>query len=209
MWGASGWRLRLVKRIGFMNAKKAALNAIYADRATTFYCGCSYTPNQSGASGVIDHGSCGYQIKHIESRAPRLEWEHVMPAARFGQGRDCYEHRELFPACFKSNGKLRTRRDCCEKVDAGFKLAHNDLHNLTPSVGEMNADRSDLPYGIVEEEPREYGDCNVPDKWPGNPQLGRWVTAQRRARKKGKLSEHRVRQLNELESQWVSREMKR
>jgi len=144
----------------FTSAKATARDVIYADRATTLYCGCAYTPNPTGTSGVIDHASCGYEIKHIESRANRLEWEHVMPAARIGRGRDCYEQRELFPGCFKTNGKLRSRRDCCQKVDAGFKLAHNDIHNLTPSVGEVNADRSDLPYGIVEDEPREYGACD-------------------------------------------------
>ena len=144
----------------FQKAKKIARETIYADHRTTFYCGCAYTPNQTGTSGVIDHASCGYEIKHIESRANRLEWEHVMPAARFGRGRDCYEQREMFPKCFKANGKLRSRRECCQKVDAGFKTAHNDLHNLTPSVGEVNADRSALPYGIVEDEPREYGSCD-------------------------------------------------
>lgn len=33
-----------------------------------------------------------------------------------------------------------------------------DLHNLTPAVGELNGDRSNLPYGIVKGEPREYGE---------------------------------------------------
>ena len=70
------------------------------------------------------------EIREITDK--RLEWEHVMPAARIGRGRDCYEQREMFPKCFKANGKLRSRRECCQKVDAGFKMAHNDLHNLTP-----------------------------------------------------------------------------
>ena len=35
-----------------------------------------------------------------------------------------------------------------------------DLHNLTPAVGELNGDRSNTPYGIVEGEPRLYGECN-------------------------------------------------
>ncbi len=34
------------------------------------------------------------------------------------------------------------------------------LHNLAPSVGELNGDRSNHPYGIVEDEPREYGACD-------------------------------------------------
>ena len=35
-----------------------------------------------------------------------------------------------------------------------------DLHNLAPSVGELNADRSNHPYGEVPGEPREYGSCD-------------------------------------------------
>ncbi len=35
-----------------------------------------------------------------------------------------------------------------------------ELHNLVPSVGELNADRSNLPYGEVPGEPRAYGDCD-------------------------------------------------
>jgi deoxyribonuclease-1 len=35
-----------------------------------------------------------------------------------------------------------------------------ELHNLVPSVGELNADRSSLPYGDVPGEPRAYGDCD-------------------------------------------------
>jgi deoxyribonuclease-1 len=34
------------------------------------------------------------------------------------------------------------------------------MHNLVPSVGELNGDRSNRPYGIVDEEPREYGACD-------------------------------------------------
>lgn len=143
----------------FSTAKKIARDKVYAGRHTTFYCGCAFTP--SGTSGgVIDPTQCGYQVSHDATRGGRLEWEHVMPASRIGGHRDCWKRRENFPACFKSNGKLRSGRDCCLKVDAGFKLAHNDLHNLTPAVGELNGDRSDHPYGIVEDEPRDYGSCD-------------------------------------------------
>ncbi len=36
----------------------------------------------------------------------------------------------------------------------------NDLHNLTPSIGQVNGDRSNHPYGIVDGEPRNYGTCD-------------------------------------------------
>lgn len=44
-----------------------------------------------------------------------------------------------------------------------------DLHNLTPAVGELNGDRSNLPYGIVKGEQREYGQCDF--EIAGSPKL--------------------------------------
>ena len=35
-----------------------------------------------------------------------------------------------------------------------------DLHNLAPAVGELNGDRSNLAYGVIEGEHRVYGDCD-------------------------------------------------
>jgi deoxyribonuclease I len=45
-------------------------------------------------------------------------------------------------------------------VNEVFRNAHNDLVNLTPAIGEVNADRSNHRYGIVEDEPRKYGYCD-------------------------------------------------
>jgi len=36
----------------------------------------------------------------------------------------------------------------------------NDLHNQVPSIGQVNGDRSNHPYGIVDGEPRKYGACD-------------------------------------------------
>jgi deoxyribonuclease-1 len=60
----------------------------------------------------------------------------------------------------KSDGTAFKGRACCARVDRTFKRIEADLHNLTPAVGELNGDRSNLPYGMVAGEPREYGACN-------------------------------------------------
>ncbi len=46
------------------------------------------------------------------------------------------------------------------------------------------------------------GHCGVPDEWSENPQLGTWVSNQRRAFRKGKLSEERVARLEALGFEW-------
>ncbi|MDO6469820.1 endonuclease [Neptunomonas phycophila] len=35
-----------------------------------------------------------------------------------------------------------------------------DLHNLVPSVGELNGDRSNFRFGMIPNEPRAYGQCD-------------------------------------------------
>ena len=49
---------------------------------------------------------------------------------------------------------------------------------------------------------QNQGHCIVPANFPDQPDLGRWVVTQRRFRRLGKLSETRIRQLDELGFQW-------
>ncbi len=44
--------------------------------------------------------------------------------------------------------------------------------------------------------------CGVPTRWGENPELGRWVSRQRQAFRKGKLSEERVVRLEALGFEW-------
>lgn len=46
------------------------------------------------------------------------------------------------------------------KVDAWFRHAEADLHNLFPAAGELNGDRKDKPYGDIPGEERRYGVCD-------------------------------------------------
>ena len=79
-----------------------------------------------------------------------------MPAHQFGNFRQCW--REPKKVCA---GKDLTGRQCCEAEDPVFETAHNDLHNLFPAVGEVNGDRSNFNWGMVEGNKREYGACPI------------------------------------------------
>jgi len=35
-----------------------------------------------------------------------------------------------------------------------------DLHNLTPAIGEINADRSNYRFGVLPNSPRQHGACD-------------------------------------------------
>jgi deoxyribonuclease I len=142
----------------FESAKHIARDVIYSGHATDFYCGCDYTPNNTKSGGIIDPEGCGYTPRKNKVRGKKLEWEHVMPAYYFGSNRTCWKKGNA--KCVNSKGIPFKGRRCCEQVDKTFQKIEADLHNLTPAVGELNADRSNLKYGIVAGEPRKYGKCN-------------------------------------------------
>lgn len=142
----------------FSKAKKIARDDIYVGHQITLYCGCKYIRNKKGTGGRISNLACGYEPRKNELRGKRLEWEHIMPASFFGRPRSCWT--EGNPLCVNSKGKPYKGRRCCTKMDEGFARMEADLHNLVPSVGELNGDRSALPYGLMAGEPREYGRCD-------------------------------------------------
>ncbi|MES2821751.1 MAG: endonuclease [Pseudomonadota bacterium] len=121
----------------FSQAKKIAWT-LYAERPSTFYCGCTYQGNR------VDLASCGYTPRKDASRARRLEWEHVVPAWLIGHQRQCWQHGG---------------RKHCTQTDPLFSAAEADLHNLVPSIGEVNNDRSNHALGMLGEKPHQYGQC--------------------------------------------------
>jgi len=135
----------------FSKAKKLLYGKVYKGHRETLYCGCSYTKHRK-----VNLNSCGVKPRKNAKRAKRIEAEHVFPASQFGNYRQCWREK----ICTKKNGKKYKGRKCCEHSDPVFKAAHNDLHNLFPSVGEVNGDRSNYKWGSVQGEIRSYGKCN-------------------------------------------------
>ncbi len=142
----------------FRKAKEVARDRVYFDRRITFYCGCYFDP-KGKSGGVIDPSDCGFE--HPATRADRLEWEHVVPAKRLAGDRACWKTGHSMCVSTRTGKPFKGRR-CCEKRGVDDEARHmiNDLHNLVPSIGQVNGDRSNHPYGIVDGEPREYGSCD-------------------------------------------------
>lgn len=106
----------------------------------TFYCNCKYDQHKN-----INHNSCQFAPRANANRAKRLEWEHVVPTSLFGQ---------TLP-CWKNGGRKN-----CTKTSQIFQLFEGDMHNLKPAIGEINGDRSNLPFSIVDHKKFLYGKCN-------------------------------------------------
>lgn len=147
--------LRARRYLGFDAAKRALARDVYGDRRSDVYCGCAFDEALR-----VDPTGCGYSPRASRSRGDRIEWEHLMPAARFGASLACW--RGETEGC--KAARVRGRKCCGRSVerggDAAFRQMEGDLHNLAPSVGELNGDRSDRPFGLVAGEPRKYGRCN-------------------------------------------------
>jgi deoxyribonuclease-1 len=130
----------------FEAAKVLARQQVYHDRNEhgSFYCGCQWQwTGRSG--GRIDHGSCGYQTRAQPNRAERIEWEHIVPASLFGQQRQCWQ---------------QGGRSNCKSSDPVFNAMEANLHNLTPAVGELNADRSNFRFGLLPGSSYRHGQCD-------------------------------------------------
>jgi deoxyribonuclease-1 len=133
----------------FREAKKAA-SQLYRDHQITFYCGCDY--HLIDGKLRVDLASCGYQVRKQPHRAGRVEWEHVVPAWWLGHQRQCWQ----------SGGRKN-----CQQTDPVFNQAEADLHNLVPSIGEINSDRSNYRFSMIEGEQRRYGtSCFIGSPFP-------------------------------------------
>lgn len=125
------------------NTAKKKLTQLYKlnPDQTTFYCGCNFNFNDK--LGLVDFSKCGYEPRKNKIRASRIEWEHVLPAENFG--------RHLL--CWRKGG----RKEC--KKDVVFNQMEGDIHNLQPSIGEINNDRSNYQYSQFTKEFFQYGLC--------------------------------------------------
>lgn len=139
---------------GWTDTKNIADDIIYEGRSHTFYCGCAYTSDgdRDGSGRIDPELACGYEGPSTHShRAGRVEWEHIVPAS-------------LMPArqreCWAGPGGSRSR---CEDSDPVAQAMIFDLHNLAPSIGQVNALRDNDRYGELPDWTSDFGACPIED----------------------------------------------
>lgn len=128
----------------FATAKKRMYAKVYEGHETTFYCGCDFV------NKVPVLTSCGLDRETMGSRAEQTEAEHIVPASIFGRTRTCWA----------SGGRDECLKKSSPVYDSVFDTFHSDLHNLAPTVGHLNAVRSDFSMGLVEGDENPYGTCD-------------------------------------------------
>lgn len=138
----------------FSQAKRLA-RGIYRDHRITLYCQCAYDRRQR-LDVINGTATCGYVPRLGGARSRRVEWDHLVAASEFGSQRACWTGK----LCRDRRGRRFGGRRCCRQRDPEFRRMEADLMNLSPEIGELNADRSDFHFDAVPGEAREYGSCD-------------------------------------------------
>ncbi len=128
----------------FGRSKRLLATKVYSKHQKAFYSNCDYTVKEKKLIPI--HKTCGFKYRKNKNRSERIEWEHVVPAWHFGHQLRCWQ-----------NGGRMT----CRNTNSKFKQMEADMHNLVPAIGEINGDRSNFKYGMIEGEKRLYGKVNM------------------------------------------------
>ena len=133
----------------FSKSKRLLATQVYLKHQIAFYSACRYRVLEKKLVPI--HSSCGFKYRKNKNRSERIEWEHVVPAWLFGHQLRCWQQ----------GGRLN-----CRNNNATFKQMEADMHNLVPAIGEINGDRSNFKYGMIEGESRLYGKPDMEISFP-------------------------------------------
>ena len=136
------------ERFSFGKSKRLLATKIYPTHQKAFYSNCKYIIKNKKLIPI--HNTCGFKYRKNKNRSKRIEWEHIVPAWHFGHQLRCWQN----------GGRLN-----CRQTNAKFRQMEADMHNLVPAIGEINGDRSNFKYGMIEGEERLYGKVNMEIKF--------------------------------------------
>lgn len=140
-------------RIESFNRSKQELANIYKElERKTIYCQADFEGNE-----IVNLN--GFVSKNQSYRDKRVEWEHIVPAERFGVNFD--EWMNGHSDCKDNNGKNLGNRDCAQKINIEFRRMQSDMYNLFPSIGTVNILR--LNYNFVDNLSNgdTFGKCKI------------------------------------------------
>ena len=131
-------------KFSFGKSKRLLATQVYPSHQKAFYSNCDYKIKEKKLIPI--HKTCGFKYRKNKNRSERIEWEHIVPAWHFGHQLRCWQ-----------NGGRMT----CRNTNTKFKQMEADMHNLVPAIGEINGDRSNFRFGMIEGEKRAYGEVNM------------------------------------------------
>lgn len=128
----------------FGRSKRLLATKVYPSYQKAFYSQCDYQIKEKKLIPMPK--TCGFTYRKNKNRAQRIEWEHIVPAWEFGHQLRCWQ----------KGGRMT-----CRQTNTKFRQMEADMHNLVPAIGEINADRSNFKYSMIEGEVHLYGKVNM------------------------------------------------
>lgn len=122
----------------FNNATKQLLNKVYNNpkiENKTIYCNATFDKTKR----IINPN--GFKSKDYSNRESKVEWEHIVPAEEFGK--NFHEWTKKDERC---EAKGLYGRNCAKHLSQPFRYMHSDLYNIYPSIGALNASRSNYEF---------------------------------------------------------------
>lgn len=129
----------------FAIAKSILKKSNYFGIKEEIYCGCEFYKGK-----IPRDAKCGIRPRKNVNRAYKIEFEHIVP----------FENQLGHTVVWDSGNPLckgKKGRKCASKI---FGHLEGDLWNLWPSAGEMNGDRSNYSYAMVQGARNQYGKCD-------------------------------------------------
>lgn len=127
----------------FKSSKQSLEENVYPFKGETFYCKCKYSKKSIKPKG------CNLKVNKFLNRKYRLEWEHVVPAHAFGHSFKEWRQPEKYCKREKSHKKISPRK--CAKRNKLYKEMESNIYNLVPTVGSINAIRSNYSFAELGE----------------------------------------------------------
>eukprot|EP00584_Thalassiosira_punctigera_P001429 CAMPEP_0172530332 /NCGR_PEP_ID=MMETSP1067-20121228/4097_1 /TAXON_ID=265564 ORGANISM="Thalassiosira punctigera, Strain Tpunct2005C2" /NCGR_SAMPLE_ID=MMETSP1067 /ASSEMBLY_ACC=CAM_ASM_000444 /LENGTH=504 /DNA_ID=CAMNT_0013314517 /DNA_START=150 /DNA_END=1664 /DNA_ORIENTATION=- len=124
--------------------------------------------------------------------------------ARFGQLlRYKEEHGDCnVPQGFPENPQLSAWVNHQRRIKKKNQLSDDRVSSLERIGFCWEVNKWNEQYERLKKYRAQRGNCNVPQGFPENPQLGSWVHVQRTNKKKGKLSDERIERLERIGFCW-------
>lgn len=108
----------------FQAAKRVLESHVYPDHRVTIYCAATFDADNNVTLPP------GFTTAKHQTRASKIEWEHVVPAENFG--RTFSEWRDGHPDCQDKRGPFKGRK-CAERVSKEYRFMQADMYNLYPA----------------------------------------------------------------------------
>ena len=129
----------------FTKAKSILKKSNFFGIKEELYCGCEFFKWK-----IPKDAKCGIKARKNINRAFKIEFEHIVPFEN--QVGHTVVWDSGIPLCKGKKG-----RKCASKV---FAHMEGDLWNLWPAGGEMNGDRNNFSYAMVQGKRDKYGKCD-------------------------------------------------